>query len=73
MNQTTRRSEVCLARWSEIEGATWTIPANRMKAHKEHRVPLSDRAMEILASLPRGGEFIFLGHEQGHRLAGRRY
>jgi integrase len=33
----------------------WTIPANRMKAGKEHRIPLSDRAMAILREIPRQG------------------
>ena len=45
-----RSSEVRLARWSEIdwESKTWTIPEDRMKARREHRVPLADRALEIL-------------------------
>ena len=33
----------------DLDAATWTVPAERMKAKREHRVPLSDRAMEILA------------------------
>ena len=41
-----------------------------MKAHKDHRVPLSDRAMEILASLPRESEFIFLGQRAGTPVSG---
>ena len=47
---TCRVSEVLGARWAEIdlEGATWTILAERMKAKREHRVPLSGRALEIL-------------------------
>src|SRR5262249_24901065 len=45
-----RTSEVLGATWPEVdfESATWTVPAERMKAHKEHKVPLSSRAMEIL-------------------------
>lgn len=45
-----RSGEARLADWSEIELdiAEWTIPAQRMKAGKEHRVPLSGRAVEIL-------------------------
>ncbi len=45
-----RSGEVRLARWDEIdiEGATWTIPAERMKMKRPHRVPLSGRAIEIL-------------------------
>jgi integrase len=45
-----RTSEVLLATWSEIDLPTrvWTVPAERMKAGREHRVPLSDRTVEIL-------------------------
>jgi integrase len=45
-----RSGEVRLADWSEfdLENATWTRPAERMKSKKEHRVPLSGRAVEIL-------------------------
>ena len=45
-----RSGEVRLATWNEInlDTATWTIPAERMKAKREHRVPLSNHALEIL-------------------------
>jgi integrase len=45
-----RTSEVIGAVWSEIsfDNRTWTIPANRMKVGREHRVPLSQRAIGIL-------------------------
>lgn len=45
-----RSGEVRGAVWSEInaEARVWTIPAHRMKAGREHRVPLTDRALEIL-------------------------
>jgi integrase len=56
-----RTGEVLGAQWDEIDGNVWTIPAERMKAGKPHRVPLSHRAVEILMSLPREGEFIFVG------------
>lgn len=48
-----RTSETLGATWSEIDLAAqlWTIPADRMKAGKEHRVPLPDSAAEILARL----------------------
>jgi integrase len=59
----TRSGEARGATWSEIDlkTATWTIPKERMKASKEHRVPLSVPALEILMSLPRmeGSEFVF--------------
>ena len=46
-----RRGEGLGARWSEIdlEARTWVIPASRMKAGREHRVPLSTAAMNVLA------------------------
>lgn len=49
----TRTSEVIEAQWDEfnLETKVWTIPAERMKAGKEHRVPLSSRAIEILEHL----------------------
>src|SRR5262245_61560791 len=56
-----RTGEVLGAQWDEIDGNVWTVRAERMKAGKPHRVPLSDRVVEILASLPREGEFIFVG------------
>ena len=45
-----RSGEARGAVWEEVdfEARTWTVPAGRMKARKEHRVPLSPRAMEIL-------------------------
>jgi integrase len=49
-----RTGEVIGAKWSEIDldARIWMIPPERMKANKEHRVPLSDAAIEILQSLP---------------------
>jgi integrase len=57
----TRTSETIGATWGEIDLAaqTWIIPAERMKAGKEHKIPLSDRAVEILSSLPRQGKRVF--------------
>jgi integrase len=60
-----RSGETIGAKWSEIDldAKVWTIPAGRMKAGMEHRVPLSDRAVEILKGLPReaGNDFVFIG------------
>jgi integrase len=60
-----RSNEARGARWSEIDVAAklWTIPAARMKAGKEHRVPLSDAAVSLLNALPRiaGCELLFPG------------
>lgn len=43
-----RSGEVRFCDLSEIEGDVWTIPASRMKAGKEHRIPLSSEAMKVL-------------------------
>ena len=45
-----RSSEVRLATWDEVDlgSETWTVPASRMKAQRDHRVPLSARALEVL-------------------------
>src|SRR5271166_6043942 len=59
---TAARSGECLgATWSEIDlvSKTWTIPAGRMKAGKEHRVPLSGPAIAILQGLPVTGDRVF--------------
>ncbi len=44
----TRSGDVRGATWEEIDGDTWTIPANRMKGGREHRVPLSTQALQVL-------------------------
>jgi integrase len=57
-----RKSEVAEARWSEFDLAKklWVIPAERMKADAAHIVPLSDDAIAVLKSLPRGdGDCLF--------------
>jgi integrase len=54
-----RPGEALGAQWDEIEGDTWTIPAERTKAHREHRVPLSRPAVKLLAALPRTGPRVF--------------
>jgi integrase len=66
-----RTSETVGAQWNEIDlkARTWTIPAGRMKASKEHRIPLSDRAVQILKALPREGAFVFIGGRKGSALS----
>ena len=58
-----RSGEARGATWSEIDikARTWTVPAARMKAGREHRVPLSDAALALLADLPRivGNDLVF--------------
>jgi integrase len=60
-----RSGEVRGARWSEFDmvGKLWTIPGERMKAKREHQVPLSDAALALLASLPKDDnvEVVFAG------------
>jgi integrase len=69
----TRTAEVIGATWSEIDldAAVWTIPPERMKARKEHRVPLSKPALAILKRLHkhRAGEFVFMGARLGKPLS----
>jgi integrase len=68
-----RTNETIYAQWNEIDlaGRLWTIPAHKMKAEKEHRVPLSDRMIEILASVPRerGNPHVFVGARKGKGLS----
>ncbi len=58
-----RSGEARGATWAEmdLDANVWTIPASRMKAGKEHRVPLSDVAVRLLQALPRmaGTELVF--------------
>jgi integrase len=68
-----RTSEVLGAKWQEIDLAdkTWTVPAARMKGGREHRVPLSERALEILQDLQRehGNPHVFPGGKAGAPLS----
>jgi integrase len=56
-----RTSEATGAAWGEIDlkTQTWTVPGTRMKAGREHRVPLAPRAIEILDGMPRNGMTVF--------------
>ncbi len=77
----TRSGETRLARWDEIDWgnaatsatcATWIIPASRMKAKREHRIPLSARAVEILREAEKvadGAGFVFPGTRRGKPLS----
>ena len=61
----TRTNETLGAQWSEFDlsQSLWTIPASRMKAGKEHRVPLSDAAMQVLEVMQaaKEGPYVFPG------------
>jgi len=69
-----RSGEVLGARWEkneiDLDEQVWTIPASRMKAGKEHRVPLSKEALAILAEQRkvREGDFVFAGSKAGRPL-----
>lgn len=69
-----RSGETYGAKWSEIDldAATWTIPKERMKMGREHRVPLSKQAAALLKRLreeSEGKEFIFPGERKGRPLS----
>ena len=55
----------------DLEAAVWTVPSDRMKARREHRVPLSDAAMAALGALPRieGNPYVFPGARHGRPLS----
>jgi integrase len=65
-----RTGEVLGAQWSEFDLANrlWTVPAERMKAGREHRVPLSDRAVAIVQEMQRSGDLVFPGAKRGRPL-----
>jgi integrase len=72
-----RTGEVLGARWREIDlaGKVWTVPAERMKAHREHRVPLSPRAVVVLQTMvpmaadDHAGALVFPGPKSGKPLS----
>ena len=69
----TRTSEVLNAKWEEIDlnAAIWTIPASRMKARHEHRVPLSREALSILRTIPKvfDNPYLFPGTRKARPLS----
>lgn len=66
-----RSGEVRGARWEELDlvAKLWTIPAERMKLGKEHRVPLSSSAIALLEALPRSSCNVFPGRDKGAELS----
>jgi integrase len=66
-----RTSEALGATWDEVslDEKVWIIPAERMKARKEHRVPLSDAAMAVLEALPHRQGPLFPGPRVGKGLS----
>ena len=69
----TRSNEILKADWTEfdLKKAVWTIPAHRMKAGYEHRIPLPGRAMTILKTLEglRNGAYVLPGKTLGKALS----
>ena len=69
----TRTSEAINAKWDEVDldKRIWTIPAERMKAGREHRVPLTDAAVTLLKHVSRigGNEHVFPGLKRGKPLS----
>jgi integrase len=68
-----RSGEVLGATWTEfdLDAKVWTVPAERMKAGKEHRVPLSDRAVDLIKAQAdvKVGDFVFPGEKKGKPLS----
>lgn len=66
-----RTGEVIGARRDEINDEVWTVPADRMKGGKEHRVPLSAPALAIVRKLQseHRGDFLFVGSKRGNPLS----
>ena len=64
-----RTNELTQAKWDEIDlqHSRWEIPAERMKAGEQHRVPLCGRALAILQDLPRESDWLFPGIKQAAR------
>src|SRR5262249_59114762 len=64
-----RLSEVLYAEWNEIDfdNRVWVVPASRMKANKEHRVPLSDPTLALLNAMQviRHSDYVFPGNRPG--------
>ena len=67
-----RTNEALGALWTEFDmvGGVWTIPAERMKAGMEHRVPLTAAVVQILKSVPKieGNPYVFAGAKEGRPL-----
>jgi integrase len=69
----TRTDEVLSMRWSEMDNNVWTIPSERTKARRAHRVPLGPRALQVLKRAKEvggeGGEHVFTGRSRGKPLS----
>ena len=65
-----RTAEVIRATWDEIDldAKVWTLSAERMKAAREHRVPLTERMCDLIRVLPREGDYVFMGMKAGDHM-----
>ncbi len=64
----TRSGETRMAKWDEIDGNIWTIPAERMKSRRSFRIPLSSAARAVLTKVKKKqgkGSYVFPGRELG--------
>jgi integrase len=70
-----RTGEVIGMRWRELQGdRLWVVPGSRMKAAKEHKVPLCQRALDVIAEMQkirdrRSSEYVFQGSKDGAPLS----
>jgi integrase len=66
-----RSAEIRGALWSEVDldTAIWTVPKERMKSGREHRVPLSTAALELLKKMPDVGDYVFPGQRKDSMLS----
>jgi integrase len=65
-----RKGEALSATWNrfDLEKGAWTKPSAHTKQRREHRVPLSPPALQLLQSIPRSGEYVFPGRKAGTHL-----
>jgi integrase len=64
-----RSKEIRLMEWTELDmtAKTWRCPAAKMKMKKDHLVPLSEQALAIIRSMPKGGRYVFPSdHAEDH-------
>lgn len=67
-----RRGEVAGLKWTELDlqSQLWSLPRERTKADRAHRVPLSDAAVSILEACPRTGGYVFAGRRNDAPVVG---
>jgi integrase len=72
-----RSNEVTRMQWSEVdwEHKLWIVPASRTKSAREHRVPLSDRAVVLLKQQLQvsKGDYVWRGRKKNASISGERF